>query len=236
MVGAELNRWSADSRIPADRSAGTNKRKQTVQDLCVGGWGCRSDRRWPLVQRLTPGKASNTSSSSCLLWPRASRTRLKCGCSLYLRAAGTAETIRGALICTEGESKREVSGELGDSCIHVLVGDGLSVCQSRYFCLFSATLLAATALLMSSLGACCHWLKRTWVRARVCMGVCVCVRVTVRNWSSCRESVSALSELAESALLFHIPPQRRDFAGFYGQTSAFSDTFGKSTGRLSVIR
>lgn len=30
-----------------------------------------------------------------------------------------------------------------DSCTHVGVGDGLSVCQSRYFCLFSAALLAA---------------------------------------------------------------------------------------------
>lgn len=35
------------------------------------------------------------------------------------------------------------SGELSDSCMHVVVGDGLSVCQSRYFCLFSAALLAA---------------------------------------------------------------------------------------------
>lgn len=44
-------------------------------------------------------------------------------------------------------------------------------------------------LLVSSLGACCHWLKRTW--ACVCF-LRVCVRVTVRKWSSCLESASAL--------------------------------------------
>ena len=35
------------------------------------------------------------------------------------------------------------SSKLSDSCMYVVVGDGLSVCQSRYFCLFSAALLAA---------------------------------------------------------------------------------------------
>lgn len=45
-----------------------------------------------------------------------------------------------------GKSNQRVgkkSGKLSDSCMHVIVGDGLSVCQSRYFCLFSAALLAA---------------------------------------------------------------------------------------------
>lgn len=37
----------------------------------------------------------------------------------------------------------ERSGKPSDSCTHVVVGDGLSVCQSRYFCLFSAALVAA---------------------------------------------------------------------------------------------
>lgn len=44
-------------------------------------------------------------------------------------------------IQTGGLGKR--SGELGDSCMRVVVGDGPSVCQSRYFCLFSAALPAA---------------------------------------------------------------------------------------------
>lgn len=46
----------------------------------------------------------------------------------------------------EGKRKKRVGTECSepsDSCVHVVVGDGLSVCQSRYFCLFSAALLAA---------------------------------------------------------------------------------------------
>lgn len=95
------------------------------------------------------------------------------------------------------------------------MGDGLSVCQSRYFCLFSAALLAARDTPHVIAGCLLSLAKKDLgVCACVCfLRVCVCVRVTVRNWSSCLESVSALSELAESAFPFHISPSRRDFAG-----------------------
>ena len=103
---------------------------------------------------------------------------------------------------TRGFGKR--SGELSDSCMHVVVGDGLSVCQSRYFCLFSAALLAARDTPHVIAGCLLSLAKKergSGVCVYVRMGVCVCVRerVTERNSSSCLESSSTLSVHLESA-------------------------------------
>lgn len=91
---------------------------------------------------------------------------------------------------TRGLGKR--SGENSDSCKHVVLGDGLSVCQSRYFCLFSAALLAARDTPRVIAGCLLSLAKKergsgVCTRACVCVrtGVCVCVcvsaRVTERN-------------------------------------------------------
>lgn len=53
-----------------------NESKRIVKPTCV--WG-GSDRRWPLVQRLTSGKTNNIFSSFGILWPPASTTRVKYG-------------------------------------------------------------------------------------------------------------------------------------------------------------
>lgn len=81
---------------------------------------------------------------------------------------------------TRGSAER--SSELSDSCMHVVVGDGLSVCQSRYFCLFSAALLAARDTPHVIAGCLLSLAKKesgsgvcVCVFAWVCVCVCVCL-------------------------------------------------------------
>lgn len=68
------------------------------------------------------------------------------------------------------------SGKLSDSCMHVVVGDGLSVCQSRYFCLFSAALLAARDT-PHVIAGCLLSLAKKERGSGVC--ACVCFRMGV---------------------------------------------------------
>lgn len=60
-----------------------------------------------------------------------------------------------------------------DSCMHVLLGDSLSVCQNRYFCQFSAALQAARDTPRVIAGCLLSLAKKEkavkCMRARVCM-------------------------------------------------------------------
>lgn len=88
----------------------------------------------------------------------------------------------GERVKTRGLGKR--SGELSDSCMHVVVGDGLSVCQSRYFCLFSAALLAARDTPHVNAGCLLSLAKKergSGVRVCVFAWACVCVRESDRE-------------------------------------------------------
>ena len=74
-------------------------------------------------------------------------------------------------------------------------------------------------VLVSSLGACCHWLKRREGVERVCAGVCVCER----EWQ--REKLEQLSWK-----LFHsVSTSRICFPLIYPQLYCFSQLFGQRT-------
>lgn len=85
--------------------------------------------------------------------------------------------------CIKGKSNQRVgkrSGKLSDSCMHVVVGDGLSVCQSRYFCLFSAALLAARDT-PHVIAGCLLSLAKKERGSGVCVFAWVCVRERERE-------------------------------------------------------
>ncbi len=80
------------------------------------------------------------------------------------------------------------------------MGDGLSVCQSRYFCLFSAALLAARDTPHVIAGCLLSLAKKErGSGVRACLCVCSHGCVWERNSSSCLESSFALSVHLESA-------------------------------------
>lgn len=85
-----------------------------------------------------------------------------------------------------------MSAKLCDSCMHVVVGDGVSVCQSRYFCLFSAAALAASDTPHVIAGCLLSLAKKERERD------CVSESDRERNSSSCLESSSTLSVHLES--------------------------------------
>lgn len=146
---------------------------------------------------LSPPLIISISSSSCHK-PTGSQVQcLKSRRGRYMMAVGRS---KGGKHCsgwrenhikqnqTRGLGKR--SGENSDSCKHVVLGDGLSVCQSRYFCLFSAALLAARDTPRVIAGCLLSLAKKergrgVCARARLCAlkGVCACVsgRVTERE-------------------------------------------------------
>lgn len=96
-------------------------------------------------------------------------------------AVGKEENMGEALFGVEGESQKgksnqragKRSGENSDSCMHVVLGDGLSVCQSRYFCLFSTALLAARDT-PRVIAGCLLSLAKKERGSGVCVCVCVC--------------------------------------------------------------
>lgn len=76
----------------------------------------------------------------------------------------------------KGKSKQREKkrcGKLSDSCMRVVLGDGLSVCQNRYFCLLSAALQAARDA-PCVIAECLLSLAKKESRAYVCMHGCVC--------------------------------------------------------------
>ena len=116
------------------------------------------------------------------------------------------------------------SGKLSDSCMHVVVGDGLSVCQSRYFCLFSAALLAARDTPHVIAGCLLSLAKKE--RGS---GVCVCVCVSERE--SDREKLEQLSwKLLYCQYISNLPSP--DIALV---RQCFSQLFGQSKSHLSTV-
>lgn len=97
---------------------------------------------------LMKGEPLSSPSSSSLASSQTQPAQfLKCrsGFSKCYMIATRKKNNRHYLECRENWKKKKYirGAKLSDSCMHVVVGDGLSVCQSRYFCLFSAALLAA---------------------------------------------------------------------------------------------
>lgn len=140
-----------------------------------------------LVRRLTSGKSNSIFTSTfCLPWPTASSIQALL-VSASCRRSRSAQERRSEL--RANQNGRLALSSVAAAFMSDWVMVRPSVRADISVCLVLPYWLPET-LLMSSLGACCHWLKRTW--ACVCFCMCVCERVTVRNWSSCLESASAL--------------------------------------------